>query len=206
VTEGESDAEAGSSRLLALWAEVSRAFPRLGVVARLMGNHRMGIGDLAAFRRSRRVRRLAERVSGLSDADMDTLEALAELHQGRQTFLSRVLLITYVTVPAAVLAIWVQLSPGGLGDLVIESPLVIGGGVSLVLLGILLQIGNEIRAREIHWALRLLGLERRRAGPRVSRAEPSEAAQVERSGAVQGGSAPRATEVTAEGSAPGSDP
>lgn len=114
-------------------------------------------------------RRIDVILAGASDREVDALITVARLNQDRLSYLARLALLAYVTVPLTIVAIAAQVSGSGFMEIARASSdgfgSVIGGfigGAGGALLGVYV---GEARARTMLILLELVAAERRMTEP-----------------------------------------
>lgn len=114
--------------------------------------------------------RVAERLESVGDSDLDGLIALAEVNSRRQEHFFRTLVLSYVTVPFTIGAIWAQLMPGQLISLVKEPDLapVWGGTIAGLATALAVRFIADWRARSFLAVLQMARIERSAAALTMS--------------------------------------
>jgi len=116
--------------------------------------------------------RVMDRLSSVSDGDLDGLIGLAEVNSKRQEHFFRTLVLGYVTVPFTAGAIWAQLLPGQLIALLKNPDLapVWGGTIAGLASALIIRFIADWRARSFLTLLQMARIERTAAGSRSSNA------------------------------------
>lgn len=94
-------------------------------------------------------RNVVSRLDTVADGDLDGVITLAEVNSRRQEHFLRTLVLSYITVPFAVGAIWAQLAPGQLIGLLRDPEWVAvwAGGLAGLVSALLLRFLADWRAR-----------------------------------------------------------
>lgn len=119
--------------------------------------------------------RVAERLESVGYSDLDGLIALAEVNSRRQEHFFRTLVLSYVTVPFTIGAIWAQLMPGQLILLVKEPDLapVWGGTIAGLATALAVRFIADWRARSFLALLQMARIERSAAAFTAPPATPA---------------------------------
>ncbi len=163
------------NRLWSLWREVIALYP-------LSRSLIAGLSPSSPFRRETSwfwfdvvlglrsmssSRRVANRLSAVSDAELDGLIVIAEVNSRRQEHFLRSLVLAYVTVPLAALGIWASLSSATMVALARNTDLapVWGGAIAGLATAVAIRFVADWRARSFLALLCLVRAERKAAPP-----------------------------------------
>lgn len=106
--------------------------------------------------------RVVARLKAVSDAELDGLIGMAEVNSKRQEHFFRTLVLSYVTVPFAIGAIWAQLTPGQMIRLLEDERYQFYwiGAVAVLATALAVRFIADWRARSFLTLLQLVRIER----------------------------------------------
>ncbi|WP_298123866.1 hypothetical protein [Brevundimonas sp.] len=108
-------------------------------------------------------RAVVTRLERVGDGDLDAVIGLAEINSRRQEHFLRTLVLSYITVPFAVGAIWAELAPGQMIGLMRNPELAAywGGGTAGLFTALVIRFVADWRARSFVALLQIARTERR---------------------------------------------